>query len=726
MRASIVVTFCLGACTTGVVTNQPKDETETDTGVELEANLLVTTTELAFGEIAYGDLITGAVTVSNTGTEDLTLSSILTDPPFEVTPSNLIISGGATSRLTVTVQAQSYEVFNKRLTIQSDDVDTPLVEIPLTATTISDADGDGYILEAAGGDDCDDTDANVNPGVLETWYDGVDGNCDGGSDYDQDGDGWEDEVSNPDVATGGGDCQDSNPNFYPGASDVPYDNMDTNCDDANDWDADGDSYASLAYGRGTDCDDSDPAVNSAGFETLNGGDDDCDGEVDNQARPQYAPYVYESDASSDTTGYTVAVGDLDRDGYAEIVVGSPSAEAGSSVAQARGSVAIFAGGPGILPTGTAIDRADWYIIGASTSDRIGTTVTVLGDFEDDGYQDLAIYGQTSSYNGIVYIISGEEVTRSGDTRDAMATFTGNSSSYLGRGLITNADLDGDGADEFGAAFADGGANAMALHYGGNPALGTVSLVGMDAAYRVTGAELPFYRNAPVGADLDGDGYDDLLLSDGTDDSVTSDAGASWILWGGPSRYDTGGITASIEVAATRTLAGSSSSAWYSWTTQAGDDWDGDGDAELWVYQPNTGLHVVEGRPRAEWPSLDTVSAAAVTYTWYSTSTDADQIRQVGDWTGDGSTEMLVFSEDASGEYGRLTLFSSEVQSGTIDEHDGLIGEMLGDEDYGSGNLGYGTAPLGADIDGDGDSDTVIGDPDFDGGAGEAYVLLNKL
>ena len=56
-----------------------------------------------------------------------------------------------------------------------------------SATSILvDYDGDGF-TSAAG--DCDPADSAVYPGATEVWYDGVDADCSGGSDFDQDGDG---------------------------------------------------------------------------------------------------------------------------------------------------------------------------------------------------------------------------------------------------------------------------------------------------------------------------------------------------------------------------------------------------------------------------------------------------------------------------------------------------------------------------------------------------------
>jgi alpha-tubulin suppressor-like RCC1 family protein len=53
--------------------------------------------------------------------------------------------------------------------------------------------------------DCDDTSAAIHPGAEEVWYDGVDSDCDGGSDYDADGDGQDAEK------WGGTDCDDADP-----------------------------------------------------------------------------------------------------------------------------------------------------------------------------------------------------------------------------------------------------------------------------------------------------------------------------------------------------------------------------------------------------------------------------------------------------------------------------------------------------------------------------------
>lgn len=84
----------------------------------------------------------------------------------------------------------------------------------------ADADADGYTAAI----DCDDNDPRVYPGAAETWYDGVDQDCDGLSDFDQDGDGFDD------ASGGGADCDDLDPLVSPAGTEIEGNDVDDDCD----------------------------------------------------------------------------------------------------------------------------------------------------------------------------------------------------------------------------------------------------------------------------------------------------------------------------------------------------------------------------------------------------------------------------------------------------------------------------------------------------------------
>ncbi len=109
--------------------------------------------------------------------------------------------------------------------------------------------------------------AEIKPGATEVPYDGIDQDCDGFDECDVDGDTYDAEEC------GGLDCDDSNAEIRPGAPDAEAaaDGIDNDCDGFVDSpDRDGDGFGI----NDGDCDDEDEDVNPAA-------DERCDDRVDN-------------------------------------------------------------------------------------------------------------------------------------------------------------------------------------------------------------------------------------------------------------------------------------------------------------------------------------------------------------------------------------------------------------------------------------------------------------
>ncbi|MEC7988141.1 MAG: MopE-related protein, partial [Myxococcota bacterium] len=569
--------------------------------VDGQPNLQIEEDAINFGTLAYGSLGSESLTIKNVGTGILTIDSITVTTPFTSTSSGGVeVQPQTSTPITIQFIPTTYNDVEGSITVTSNDPDEGQVSLPIYGSVISDADGDGYANLDAGGDDCNDNDPDIHPNAVDEWYDGIDSDCAGNDDFDQDNDGFQTFVRNEDPNTGGGDCQDANDTIYPGADDQWYDGVDSNCDGRDDFDQDNDGSRSEAEGYGQDCNDFDPNVNALAIESLNGFDDNCDGIVDNDVAGWNSDLLYTGSSSGDKSGFHMTAADLNEDGKSDLIIGSPGYNSD------RGHVSIFSGNS--MPnSGADIEYAYNDFSGVSSSDQAGFYVGILNDFNSSSPMTLAVGSPGhNGGSGRVDLISSDEAFYFGDLEDGYMSVVGSSGNYVGKGFSQDMDINGDGMDDLVGYYSSSGNAYIYLFYGGTPD-GDYTVNDADAMYATGGSAANMTRSFPNGGDINGDGLDDLLLCDGSVSlSYQSGEGAVWVLWGDATMYSNTSPQTFASVSSTGAQQGTGDLILYGNDMHAsgetcgiGPDWNGDGTSEIWVFYPGsngtfTGAYMVPG------------------------------------------------------------------------------------------------------------------------------------
>ena len=444
-----------------------------------------------------------------------------------------------------------------------------------------DADADGQVPESFGGGDCDDTDPDSHRGAEEICDDGVDQDCDGtsigcrseGAEQlgtanrllgpsgglaggpvaiigDRDGDGTGDLlIAAPRAAGYSCFTAETDPLhagkvwFVSGAEATTQVLGDPTWSGgvhlgtamlAADFTGDGlDEVVLLGHGPSLWIDDqgavtvveeslSLPVCSDGALRSL---DADSDGDLDlfvTQGRYQQSgaawlledPLTGFEDQLASISGPGFGVGgtavDLDGTGLADVVGGT---------IQPNAAVRVFSDPVGELGT----DDADWVLVHASSTTRLGYVVVPAGDVDGDGLEDVAVTDSDST--GTLYLLGADSLGQPGED----TIWSRSRTSVLGQGGAAYADfgdLDGDGVQDLALASPTGagGDGVVAVFYGPISSGGYAST---DSDLDIQGPSGAAIDRPAIGH-VDGDGAGDLLVGS---PSFQSESGAAWLWYG---------------------------------------------------------------------------------------------------------------------------------------------------------------------------------------------------
>ena len=252
-----------------------------------------------------------------------------------------------------------------------------------------------------------------------------------------------------------------------------------------------------------------------------------------------------------------SAGDVNGDGYDDVLVAAPDADNGQTN---EGHVRLYRGSE----TGLENYPTSWFVQSNTAFAFFGSSVASAGDVNGDGYSDVIVgaWGYTGSLasEGAAFLYLG---SASGLQETASWSATGGQAfAWFGSSVASAGDVNGDGYDDvIVGAFGHENGNMMegkAFVYLGSP-------TGLDTAAAWTAESdqdfAAFGTSVSSAGDVNGDGYDDVVVGATSYDNGQSNEGAAFFFLGSASGLES---TASSIVESNQANAG------LGWVSSAGD------------------------------------------------------------------------------------------------------------------------------------------------------------
>ena len=338
-------------------------------------------------------------------------------------------------------------------------------------------------------------------------------------------------------------------------------------------------------------------------------------------------------------GAVIAAGDLNGDGYTDIVLGDPLARPGHDAEQA---CYVYLGSK--IPDAQAdLVLHDPEPHPAPTRQFFGSALSVL-DLDRDGFADLAIGKRADPQSlGRVYLHSGSPAMGTGPD----ASFSPPSPPILGWGFPTSmtsaGDVNGDGYGDLLVGESGLGASPCPLGHGRATLFlgGAVTDTIPDAFFAMTPLSIPLLTQPMSSAgDFNADGFDDLVVGAPVvhdDGSVSS--GRAYVYFGSasPVSYAPPDLV----------LASESDSTFGKWVF-GGKDVNGDGFPDILVATTFEIVVYFGGHSPDAVPDL--------TLRYDGSPIPSGTILTAADWNGDGVAEVFVGAPNQ--RYGRIYVFAA--------------------------------------------------------------------